>query len=297
MANLDSSIIEFDIIPGQAVWVSDRIRRITAPNPSMMTGPGTNTYIVGRQELAIIDPGPAIDSHVEAIVEACADAKVKWIIATHTHPDHSPGAKILAQRLGGEVVGAVLADDGHQDLSFKPAKQLQHNETFAAENYTLQAIYTPGHVANHFCFFLQEEQTLFTGDHIMQGATVVVIPPSGDMADYLSSLGKMLGLGLQRLAPAHGHIMTQAEQAVQGIIDHRMAREAKVVAAMKTLGRCSLAVLAQTVYADVDKAVMGIAKVALWAHLLKLEKEGRAEKHAEKSGLFDDELWHLTENR
>lgn len=293
MANVDSSIVEFDITPGQAVWVSDRIRRITAPNPSLMTGPGTNTYIVGQQELAIIDPGPDIESHMEAIVAACAGAEVRWIMATHTHPDHSPGAAILAERLGAEVVGAVLDNDGHQDTSFAPLKQLQHEQRFSAENYTLTAIYTPGHVANHFCFWLEQEQILFTGDHIMQGTTVVVIPPSGDMADYLASLSKLIPLGLSRLAPAHGHIMTNAEAVVQGIIDHRMKRERKVVESMGQLGKCSLDTLAAKAYDDVAPELLSIAKIALWAHLLKLEKDGRAEKHAEQHWLMGDELWQL----
>ncbi|NHO88322.1 MBL fold metallo-hydrolase [Pseudoteredinibacter isoporae] len=257
-----------------------------------MTGPGTNAYIVGRKELAIIDPGPSISSHVSAMLEGCSGARLRWIIVTHTHPDHSPAAMLLAEATGAELVGAMIENDGHQDTSFQADRQLQDGDVFANDEFTLRAVHTPGHVGNHYCFFLEEEKTLFTGDHIMQGTTVVVIPPSGDMADYLHSLEKLKTLNAEYLAPAHGHVMLDADSVIQGLIDHRLAREAKVVSAFEKCSSGTLDQLLPLVYDDVDPKVLPVAKIALWSHLLKLETDGRASKQA--GATIEQEIWSLT---
>ncbi len=292
MAQLESKLLEIEIDPGKVSEISPLLRRVTAPNPSVMTGPGTNSYIVGRKELAVIDPGPSISSHVSALLSACDGAKVHWVIATHTHPDHSPAAKLLAEATGAELIGATIVDDGHQDTSFKPLKELQDGEVFCNDEYSLRAIHTPGHVGNHFCFFLEEEKALFTGDHIMQGTTVVVIPPSGDMAEYLHSLEKLKSLSADYLAPAHGHVMSDANAVIQGLIDHRMARESKVLGSFTRLAAGTLDQLLPFVYDDVDPKVLPVAKIALWSHLLKLETDGRAIKTSGES--IDHEVWSLT---
>lgn len=291
MAQLESKLLEIDIEPGTVSEVSPLLRRVTAPNPSVMTGPGTNAYIVGRKELAIIDPGPSISSHVSAMLDACEGAHVRWIIVTHTHPDHSPAAMLLAEATGAELVGAMIENDGHQDTSFKADGDLNDGDVFANDEFTLRAIHTPGHVGNHFCFFLEEEKTLFTGDHIMQGTTVVVIPPSGDMADYLHSLEKLKSLNAEYLAPAHGHVMLDADSVIQGLINHRMAREAKVLAAFDQAPSGNLDQLLPLVYDDVDPKVLPVAKIALWSHLLKLETDGRASKQSGES--IEQEIWSL----
>ncbi len=294
MADLHSSVIKFDITHGKAVSVSDRVRRITAPNPGPMTGPGTNTYLLGRREVAVIDPGPALDSHVEAILEA-GDGRIRWVLATHTHPDHSPAALRLQQATGAQLIGALMAeDDGHQDTTFQPDLGLCDGQLLSSAEFSLRAVATPGHVGNHFCFYLEQEQTVFTGDHIMQGATVVIVPPSGDMADYIASLQKLKQFPVRRLAPAHGHLMGEAGRVVDELVRHRLAREAKVVEALARQPGASLDRLAETVYSDVDPRLLRVAKVSLWAHLLKLEKEGRASKHAEEHWLFGEELWQLS---
>lgn len=293
MAQMQSDLLDIDITPGVIAQVSPLIRRLTAPNPSIMTGPGTNAYIIGRKKLAIIDPGPSIDSHVRALLDSTEGAELAWVVVTHTHPDHSPAAKILAESTGAKLVGAVIEDDGHQDTSFSPDIILEDGFCLKTDEFCLRAIYTPGHVSNHYCFMLEEEGTVFTGDHIMQGTTVVVIPPSGDMSDYLNSLEKLKLDKPERLAPAHGHVMTAANAAIQALIDHRMRREAKVIKGMQSLGEASLEALLKVVYDDVDPAVLEVAKIALWSHLLKLEKEGRASKHSQEHWILGEELWQL----
>lgn len=291
MADLSGSIIAFDFA-SYPVQISERVKRLTAPNPGPMTGPGTNTYLLGEREVAVIDPGPAIDSHIDAILEA-AQGNLQWVIVTHTHPDHSPAANILHEKTGAVLLGANIADDGHQDTSFKPAVEMTDNYWLKTREFSLQAIATPGHVANHFCYYLAEEQALFTGDHIMEGVTSVIIPPSGDMADFIHSMERLKTFPLQRLLPAHGHVMNQAVQIIDAIIDHRLARERKVVDALREAGRASVEQLVAKVYADVDSSLWSIAKISLWAHLLKLEKDGRAVKQAEQHWLFGQEVWQL----
>lgn len=293
MAEMKSSLLDIAIEPGQVAQISPLLRRLTAPNPSIMTGPGTNSYIVGRQQLAVIDPGPSIVNHVNALLEACDGAELRWIIVTHTHPDHSPAAKLLAEATGAQLLGAVIDDDGHQDRSFVPDVVLNDGDEIRNDEFCLRAIHTPGHVGNHFCLYLEQEETLFSGDHIMQGTTVVVIPPSGDMDDFLNSLEKLLLLNAARIAPAHGHVMTDAEQVIKALLAHRLAREAKVVAAMEKLGEATLEALLPEVYDDVDPAVMDVAKIALWSHLLKLEKNQRASKRSQEHWLLEHELWKL----
>ncbi len=294
MADLHRSVVPLDFRSDAAVVVSDLVRRITAPNAGPMTGPGTNTYLVGVEAVAVIDPGPDVDSHIEAIMAAAGD-RIRWLVATHTHPDHSPAARKLQALTGAELIGAAMHDDGHQDITFQPRENLQHGQKLTTAEFMLEAVATPGHVGNHFCFYLHGERTLFTGDHIMQGASVVIIPPSGDMADYIASLQRLLHYPVEHLAPAHGHIMAEAERVVKELVEHRLRRENKVLAALAGQVQASLDLLLPQVYSDIDPRLLRVAKLSLWAHLLKLEKEGRAAKHAEEHWLFGEELWQLTE--
>lgn len=294
MADLHSNIIEKPIIPGAAIRLSDLVVRVTAPNGGPMTGPGTNTYLVGKSDITVVDPGPNIPSHVEAILHAGA-GKIRRVAVTHTHADHSPAAKPIADASGASLHGSLLCDDGHQDLGFKPDHELRHGDTIVGADHCIEALHTPGHVGNHFCFYLPEEKTIFTGDHIMQGATVVIIPPSGDMLDYINSLELLTHYDAERLAPAHGHLLADAHRVAMDIIKHRLGREEKVISALRQIPDATLDQLMDIVYADVDKELYKVATMSLWAHLLKLEREGRASKHAEKHWLFDDELWRLNE--
>ena len=274
----------YDIEPGRPVRLSPRVLRLTAGNAGVMTGPGTNTYLVGREggPCAVIDPGPEDAAHLEAML-AAAPGPIRWILATHTHRDHSPGAVALAARTKAEVLGQVARFSASQDESFAPHRVLQGGERIEIdEDITLTALHTPGHASNHLCYRLEEEKTLFTGDHVMQASTVVINPPDGDMAAYVASLQGLLDLDLEWLAPGHGFLMARPREAFEWIIDHRLRREAKVVDALRALGpEADDTALLARVYDDVAPHLHPPARRSLQAHLLKLRDEGRA---AEREG-------------
>ncbi len=261
--------------------LNSRVRRVVAPNPGMMTGPGTNTYLLGHNEVAVLDPGPLIDEHVDAILAAAGKDKIRWIVATHTHPDHSPAWQPLQEVTGAEVIGAKPWDDMFQDDTFQPEPPVQHDDVLQTSEFTLRALHTPGHVGNHFCFLLEEEGMLFTGDHIMQGSTVVIVPPSGDMKAYIDSLNLLLDYPLRTMAPGHGSVIEDPVGAVEWLVDHRLKREAKVMSDLQQLGACDLDQLVLVVYDDVDSDRHEMAKLSMTAHLIKLEQEGRATRLAE----------------
>jgi glyoxylase-like metal-dependent hydrolase (beta-lactamase superfamily II) len=260
--------------PGLTSTLSPLVRRIVAPNPGVMTGPGTNTYLVGHEQVAVVDPGPDDPAHVEAILREGA-GRIRWIVATHTHEDHSPAALPLAKRTGAELRGAPAPDDFYQDQGFRPAVHLGREPLLRTPEFRLRAVHTPGHVGNHYCLLLEDEGMLFTGDHIMNGSTVVIIPPSGDMKDYLDSMALLKTLPLAVLAPGHGELMPEPVAVIDGIVRHRLAREARVLAALAQ-GGGTLDELLPRAYCDVPRAMYPMARYSLWAHLLKLGREGRA---------------------
>ncbi len=261
---------------GKTIVLSPLVRRITAPNPGIMTGPGTNTYLVGGDQWAVIDPGPNLESHVAAILEAAAaaHASIRWILCTHTHLDHSPAAGALRDATGALVLGMPpLAAQG-QDPGFAPDQAWQEGDYLREADFTLRAVHTPGHAGNHLCFHLEQEQLLFTGDHIMEGSTVVIAPPDGDMQAYLSSLRRLQTLPIRRLAPAHGNLMEQPQDIIEGLIQHRLLREQKVLSGLAQAGPCDLAALTAQVYDDVPSFLHPVARHSLLAHLLKLDADG-----------------------
>ncbi len=267
----------YDIQPGVAVRLSPRVVRVTANNGSVMTGPGTNTYIVGGgavNEWAVIDPGPLDLEHIEAIMKA-APGPVRWIFVTHTHLDHSPAAMMLAARTGAQVLGALPDHDEGQDASFEPDESLEGGERIALPgDTTLHVVRTPGHASNHLCYLLEEEKLLFTGDHVMQSSTVVINPPDGNMAAYVDSLRALTERDLDWLAPGHGFLMAQPREAIESIISHRLRREAKVLAAVHAHGPAEAPALLATVYADVPERMHPVALRSLTAHLIKLRDDG-----------------------
>ena len=202
---------------------------------------------------------------------------MKFIACTHTHPDHSPAAARLAEATGAKLIGRVTADDRHQDLTFQPAAQIENDDCIAGDGWTLRAILTPGHVDNHVCFLLEEEGMVFAGDHIMNGSTVVIVPPGGNMADYIASLRRLLDYEVQVVAPGHGELIPDCRGEVEKLVRHRLMREAKVASALDSAPQ-SLDGLVVTVYDDVDPVMHEWAKLSLLAHLIKLEGEGRTLK-------------------
>jgi glyoxylase-like metal-dependent hydrolase (beta-lactamase superfamily II)/8-oxo-dGTP pyrophosphatase MutT (NUDIX family) len=261
------------------VKLSQRVIRVTAGNGSVMTGPGTNTYLIGggaRNEWAVIDPGPLDDAHVQAVL-AAAPGPIRWIFATHTHLDHSPGTAALKGATGAPVHGRLPKFPEWQDATFAPDRPLEGGERFVLDGETtLSVIHTPGHASNHLCYLLEEERTLFTGDHVMQLSTVVINPPDGDMAAYVASLHSLArGESLEWLAPGHGFLMQEPQRVIAGIIAHRKKREDKVLSVMRALGPSKAETLLLEVYNDVPAKLHGAAIRSLRAHLLKLQDESR----------------------
>ncbi|MDQ6679541.1 MAG: MBL fold metallo-hydrolase [Pseudomonadota bacterium] len=272
----------YEINPGVAVRLSPRVIRVTAGNGSVMTGPGTNSYLVGggaENEWAVVDPGPADEVHVQAIL-AAAPGPIHWIFATHTHNDHSPATVRLKALTGAHVHGLLPAHSEWQDPTFEPETLLHGGERIALPGATtLRVLYTPGHASNHLCYLLEEEKTLFTGDHVMQASTVVINPPDGDMAAYIASLRRLLHEDLEWLAPGHGFLMAEPHRAIEWIIAHRLKREAKVVAGLRRAQVPSSAeALLPLVYDDVPERMYPMAMRSLKAHLHKLRSDGAAQE-------------------
>jgi glyoxylase-like metal-dependent hydrolase (beta-lactamase superfamily II) len=255
------------LVTGVAKALSPLARRILAPNANVFTGPGTNTYLVGIDEIVVIDPGPADESHLEAIV-GCGGDRIRWIAVTHTHQDHAPGVAGLKERTGAEVL-AFNARDG-----LKPDRRIGDGYTIEATEFRLTAIHTPGHASNHLCFMLEEERMLFSGDHIMQGSTVVIHPPDGDMAQYMESLEKVRKLRLRSIAPGHGRVIDNPAETIDWYLAHRREREAQILAALREAGTAKIDDLVPVVYADVDEVRQQIARHSMHAHLIKLAAEG-----------------------
>lgn len=269
--------------PGTPWRISPQVRRLVAPNPGPMTGPGTNTYLLGSEDVVVLDPGPAIDEHVDAIL-AAGEGRIRTIICTHTHPDHSPAWQAVARATGATVIGALPAGDDHQDESFAPDIELTDGYLLRTPELKLRALHTPGHVSNHYCFLLEEEGLLFAGDHIMNGSTVVIIPPGGDMQAYIASLERLLEHPVRAIAPGHGEVITDSEAEIRRLVEHRLGRERKVAVALADRAPADLAALVTAVYDDVDPSLHPWARLSLEAHLIKLQREGRATR--------DGDLWH-----
>ncbi|MEY8210846.1 MAG: MBL fold metallo-hydrolase [Gammaproteobacteria bacterium] len=252
--------------------ITPLVRRITAGNPGMFTGPGTNTYLIGDEEVTVIDPGPALHEHIEAIIQASAN--IKQILLTHTHPDHSPGTRLLQDNIGVPVFALITESSKDQDITFTPERILIDGEIIANEYYSIEVIHTPGHASNHLCYLLKDEKLLFTGDHIMDGSTVVIASPDGSMQDYIDSLAKLKEYDLNKIAPGHGELIEEPYAVVDWIIKHRFERESKVIDVLKQYNSGDLNTLVKDIYSDVDSMLHPVAKWSLESHLIKLIDEG-----------------------
>jgi len=313
------------------VRIAPAVLRLVAPNASLMTGPGTNSYVLGDPPVAVLDPGPDDPEHLARL--RAAVPRLRFVFVTHTHRDHSCGARALASATGAAIVGLPPPSDGLQDMSCVPTIPALHDTVFglaaddvagavagdvgdreraargfddtsggsgraagsgdsAAAGHAIQApkssqlrvIHTPGHASNHVCYLLEEEGLLFSGDHVLDGVTPVILPPDGDMSDYLDSLARLKRYHPRAIAPGHGRVLADPIGVIDRIIAHRARREAKVLAVLNAVGQGSLDELLPRVYDDVRAELLPIARYSLEAHLIKLQREGQAEVAASVEG-------------
>jgi glyoxylase-like metal-dependent hydrolase (beta-lactamase superfamily II) len=271
-------------VTGGVQRVAADVWRVVAPNAGPLTGAGTNTYVITGERPVVIDPGCESPVHLARVLEV-AGGRAGRIFCTHSHPDHSPGAAWLRERTGATVLGRPAPDDGHQDRGYAPDRDIEDGERYPTPGGTLRALHTPGHASNHVCLLLEETGLLFTGDHLMSGSTVIIIPPDGSMRQYLRSLQRLLELPLAALAPGHGARMPAALAEIGRVMAHRLAREERLLRALAARGRATLDGLLPEVYADVPKFMHGYARYSLLAHAEKLVQDGRARRED------DDWVW------
>jgi len=263
--------------PGRVDEVAPGVRRLTAPNPGLMTGPGTNTYLVGRTDPVVVDPGPADAHHTAALLAAVEPlGSLRAIVVTHTHLDHAPGAAALAAATGAPVIGFGPAEN------FDPDERVSEGWMLPCPapggDLTLRALHTPGHASDHLCWLVEEHALLLTGDHVMHGSTVVIRPPDGDLHQYLDSLARVRDEvpAVRTLGPGHGRLMDHVPDVVDALIAHRLGRHARAAAALSARGAGTVDELLPEVYGDVTERQLPVARFSLWAHLRALQEEGRA---------------------
>ena len=272
----------FDPHYGEAVKVAENVRRLTAANSGPFTFTGTNSFIIGQGRVAILDPGPDDPGHVRALLEAVAGERVEAILVSHTHRDHSPGARYLRQATGAPVMAAgphVLARplqagetnrlDASADRDFSPDEVLADGAQLAVGDVTLEAVATPGHTANHLAFSLPEAGILFSGDHVMAWSTTVVAPPDGAMGDYMASLERLLARDERLYLPAHGGPVSDPARYVRGLRAHRKMRERAILDRLQK-GDRTIAGIVQNIYRDIDPNLHGAAALSVFAHLEEL---------------------------
>ncbi|MBS63762.1 MBL fold metallo-hydrolase [Salinisphaera sp.] len=259
----------------QAEQLVDGVLRIVAPNPSPMTGEGTNSYIVGHSRCAIIDPGVDEAAHLDALV-AAAPGEVAAILVTHAHPDHTGGALRLAERLNVPVYAYPLELQGIRDEDFAPHRPLYHGDIVDLDTVRLEAIHAPGHTADHLCFFWREAGLLFAGDTVMADVTVVILPPDGDMSAYMQSLEQLQALPIERIAPGHGRLLEDAPAVLAHIVAHRRERETQVLESLSVDEPMMAEQIAVQLYPDLDVRLQPMAAAQVEAHLIRLVALGNA---------------------
>lgn len=290
----------FDPRHGEPVRLSDLVVRVTANNPGPFTFHGTNTYLVGRRDVAVIDPGPDDPAHVAALLAAIDGRPVTAILVTHTHRDHSPAAQALAAATGAALhgegphrparpldLGEINPLDASGDHGFRPDVVLGDGDRVRGEGWTLEAIATPGHIPNHLCFALAEEETIFTGDHVMAWSTSIVAPPDGSMADYMASLDRLIARPERLLLPAHGTGIAEPTEFLEALVRHRRGRE-KAVLDRLAAGDETIPDMVRVVYAEVDRSLHGAAALSMLAHVEDLVNRGlvRAEGRVDLAGRY-----------
>jgi glyoxylase-like metal-dependent hydrolase (beta-lactamase superfamily II) len=266
---------------GLAQELHPLVRRVLAPNPSAFTYTGTQTYLVGHGEVAVIDAGPDLREHIDAILKATAGERIVALVCTHTHRDHSPATRALKAATGAPIIGCAplsIEDDGPRadaafDVDYAPDRVLADGERITGDGWTIEAVATPGHTSNHLCFALLEAKGLFTGDHVMGWATSVISPPDGDMADYMASLAKLMARDDEVYYPAHGEPVEQPRRFVRGLAGHRKQREGQILRLLREEDR-AIPAMVEKMYVGVDRRLHGAAGRSVLAHLIDLEARG-----------------------
>lgn len=279
----------FDAPYGKSVAVAPGIARLLAPNPGPFTFRGTGVYILGERDVVVIDPGPNIPDHIEALTLALADRRVTHILVTHTHRDHSPAAAALkafchaptyayGRHRGGDENDAMVEEGGDRD--FVPDVHVKDGDILECDGFTVECVFTPGHTSNHMCYALREENALFSGDHVMGWSTTVVAPPDGDMAAYRASLEKLLARDDRLLWPTHGGPVRDPRVLLRAFRDHRAEREAQILSCLRK-GVTTIPQMVARLYADVDSRLHPAAARTVLAHLIQLQNEARVVQNGE----------------
>lgn len=275
---------EFDFEYGRCDQLSPLIRRVVAQNPGPFTYTGTGVYIIGTDDVAVIDPGPVQDDHIAALDKALDGQRVTHVFVTHHHLDHSPLAHPLAQKHGAKVhgfgpqniapTGGEVRLEAGDDVGFQPDIQVKDEQVFSGSNWSVRALHTPGHTSNHVCYALEEENTLFCGDHVMAWSTSVISPPDGHMGDYLRELARIRDKQYDRLWPTHGPAVENPSQFIQTYIDHRLQREEQILVQLRA-GLSNIKDMVAVMYADVDKRLHPAAAHSVLAHMIHLVETGQ----------------------
>jgi len=267
-----------DLTPGVPSALSPLVRRIVAPNPGPMTGPGTNTYLVGIDEVAVVDPGPDDKRHVDAIIGASMKERVRWVVLTHTHPDHAPATARLVKATGAEVVAF-----SKREASLNVDRTVGDGAAIDGTEFRLEVLHTPGHAPDHVCLLLEEERVLFTGDVVLADMYSVISPASGgDMAQYVEQLKRLKRLRISKIAPGHGDVIEEPKAVIDDYLKHRAAREQQILKTIKA-GPARIPDVVDELYPDVPAGLQEAARWQVHAHLLKLRAEGKVSGRDVKS--------------
>lgn len=286
MGCMDAPFDTASLPTGMLMPLSSMVARVLAPNPSPFTFTGTQSYIVGQGDVAVIDPGPADPAHIDALIQGIAGRPVVAILCTHTHRDHSPATRPLAAATGAPIIGCApltLEDDGPRadaafDADYAPDRILTDGDSVSGSGWTLEAVATPGHTSNHLCFALREEQALFTGDHIMGWSTTVVSPPDGDMADYMRSMQRLIDRDDAIYYPAHGDPVDKPQRLARSMMGHRRHREGQILRHLEH-GAVAIPNMVAEMYKGVDPRLHPAAGRSVLAHLIDLQARGLAREH------------------
>lgn len=278
-----NDLIDFSFEYGICDQITPLVRRVIAKNPGPFTYTGTGTYIIGTKELAVIDPGPIDDNHLEAILNVTKDQKITHIIVTHTHNDHSPLSKSLQEKTGALIysynekhinTGEDNKFEEGYDKDFKCDISVKDGDIIKGKDWTLEAIHTPGHTSNHLCYSLIEEEILFSGDHVMGWSTTVIVPPDGDMEEYMQSLEKLLLRNDRHYLPTHGKMIENPHELVRKYITHRISRETQIKKAIES-GNNKIMDIVKIIYTDVDSKLYPAASMSTLAHLKRMINNGQ----------------------